>query len=99
MATNPNAIQAILNATVSVPDASGAAQTSGNGRVFNAWDSLPPPAPLTAAQRATAMSAVLAGTVATYADVLALVASAATGGISQAQIWNLMVNPGRATLG
>jgi hypothetical protein len=58
---------------------------------FSWWDALPP-APTTSAQRATIITAILAGTVATKADVLALIATAATGGVSQQQVYSIMVN-------
>jgi hypothetical protein len=44
------------------------------------------PMPLTAAQRATVCTALNAGTVVTLADVLALIATAATGGVTQQQV-------------
>jgi hypothetical protein len=63
-----------------------------------AWDTVPPMPPLTAAQRATVITAILGGTVATEADALALIATAATGGVTQKQVWDIMeVNP--ATVG
>jgi hypothetical protein len=63
-----------------------------------AWDKVPPGPPLTAAQRATVVTALLGGTVANETDALALVATAATGGVSQKQVWDIMeCNP--ATLG
>lgn len=63
-----------------------------------AWDVLPPGPPLTAAQRATVITALLAGTITTEASALALIATAATGGVTQKQVWDIMrCNP--ATLG
>ncbi len=59
-----------------------------------AWDNLPPSPPLTAAQRATVITAILAGTVASEANALTLIATAATGGVTQKQVWDIMrVNP------
>jgi hypothetical protein len=63
-----------------------------------AWDKFPPFPPLTAAQRATVITALLGGTITTEADALALIATAATGGVSQKQVWDIMeTNP--ATVG
>jgi hypothetical protein len=51
----------------------GSSRLRGSTTINNckAWDSMPP-ASLTAAQRATAITAILGGTVATEADALAL---------------------------
>jgi hypothetical protein len=61
------------------------------------WDNFPP-TPVTAAQRTAVITAILAGTVVTEADALALIATAATGGVTQKQVWDIMeTNP--ATVG
>lgn len=58
-----------------------------------AWDAFPP-APITAAQRATAVTALNGGTITTEADALALVATAAVAPVTQKQIWDLLtINP------
>lgn len=54
-----------------------------------AWELLPIK-PITVAQRATAITAILGGTVTTEADCLALVATAAVAGVSEKQIYELM---------
>jgi len=54
-----------------------------------AWELLPPK-PITAAQRATAITAINGGTVASEADALALIATAAVAGVSEKQIYELM---------
>lgn len=77
MATTIPACMLLLNATAAVNNC-------------HAWDALPPRPALTAAQRATVITAILGGTVATEADALALIATAATGGVSQKQVWDLM---------
>jgi hypothetical protein len=51
-------------------------------------------APITTAQRVSAIASILAGTVATKADVLALIATAATAaGCSQKAVYDYMVSP------
>jgi hypothetical protein len=66
-----------------------------------AWDVVPPnymAQPLTAAGRATVITALLGGTITTEASALALIATAATGGVTQKQVWDIMqCNP--ATVG
>jgi len=85
MATTIPAIMAALKTTAAV-----------NNCV--AWDILPPGAPLTAASRATVITALLGGTITTEASALALIATAATGGVTQKQVWDIMeCNP--ATVG
>jgi len=61
------------------------------------WDTLPP-TPMTAAQRATAVTAINGGTVATEADALALIATAASG-VSQKQVWDLLTKPSMLSVG
>ena len=77
MATTIPACMALLNVGTAVNNC-------------HAWDALPPKPAISAASRATVITAILAGTVATEADVLALIATAATGGVTQKQVWDLM---------
>jgi hypothetical protein len=57
------------------------------------WDNTPT-AVITTAQRVTAIASILAGTVVTKADVLALIATAATAaGCSQKAVYDYMVAP------
>lgn len=61
------------------------------------WDNVPPQ-PMTAAQRATAVTAINGGTVATEADALALIATAASG-VSQKQVWDLLTKVSMTSVG
>lgn len=81
-----------------IPACMALLQTSTAVNNCIAWTALPAVPKLTAAQRATVITAILGGTVATEADALALIATAATGGVSQKQVWDLMSN-NAATLG
>jgi len=81
-----------------IPAILAALQTPAAINNCAAWNAFPPSPVMTAAQRATVVTALLAGTITTEASALALIATAATGGISQKSVWDLMVlNP--ATLG
>jgi hypothetical protein len=76
-----------------IPAVMALLQASGAVNNCAAWNVLPP-RPLTAAQRTTACTAINGGTVATEADALALIATAAVAPVTQKQIWDLMlVNP------
>ena len=80
MATTIPAVMALLTA-------------SGVVNNCPAWNSLPA-RPLTATQRTAACTAINGGTVATEADALALIATAAATPVTQKQIWDLMLlNP------
>ena len=106
MTTTIPAIMAIVQADTTPATAdggfltatSGPVQTSIGRRGFSGWDHYVPP-PLTAVQRTAAITALLAGTVATLADVEALIATAAVAPVIQAQIWRLITNGGDATNG
>jgi hypothetical protein len=71
----------------SCPNNPTAPITTGVGR---RGISAPPPPPLTAAQRATVVTALLAGSVTVLVDVLALIATAATGGVTQQQVYRVI---------
>jgi hypothetical protein len=86
---------AIVNADTSAITA----ESFTGRRGIAGWDAAPPPAPLTAAQRTTVCTAINGGTVTTLADVLALIATAATGGVTQQQVWRIIAGYGDATLG
>jgi hypothetical protein len=95
MATTVAAVMTIINADTSAMTA----ESFTGRRGIAAWDAAPPPAPLTAAQRTTVCTAINGGTVVTLADVLALIATAATGGATQQQIWRIIGGFNDATLG
>jgi hypothetical protein len=70
-----------------------------SGRVgIRAWDVLPP-VPMTATQRTAAVTAILGGTVATQADVLALIVTAAVAPVTQKQIYDLIFSGNVPTVG
>lgn len=73
------------------------ASSSGTGRNGIAgWDAVPP-VTTTAAQRTAIVTAILAGTVVTQADVLALIATAAVAPVTQQMVYSVMTqNPATA---
>ena len=80
-----------------IPAIMAALRTSSTINNCVAWDVIPPGPPLTAASRATVITALLAGTITTEASALALIATAATGGVTQKQVWDIMeCNPATA---
>ena len=85
MATTIPAIMAALNTSAAINHCKD-------------WDQLPPGPPLTAASRATVIVALLAGSITTEASATTLIATAATGGVTQKQVWDVLeCNP--ATVG
>jgi hypothetical protein len=76
-----------------------------NGRTFAGrgslpWDTMPPPPPITAANRASVITSLLAGTVATPADVVGLLqTAAAAGSCTQQQVWRVLTNGNDTTAG
>jgi hypothetical protein len=96
VATTFPAIMAIVNS-----DATASSDIFGIGRRGFACDLLPPPqGVLTAAQRATVVSTILAGTVATLADVTALIATAVVAGsVTTTHIQRIIAGYGDATVG
>ena len=106
MATNFAAIQAIVNADATTAD------ISYIGRRGLIYDMQPPPSiskdalgnpvpqTITAAQRATVVSTILAGTVTTLSDVTTLMATAVVGtAVTLAHIWRIIAGYGDQTVG
>lgn len=96
MATTLPAIMAAVNA-----DVTAASDVLGIGRRgYAAYDLTDPPAiPLTAAQRATAVTAINGGTITDLASVTALIATATSGAVTSKHAWRIIAGYQDMTVG
>lgn len=94
MATTLPAMIAVINADpLATYDAIGR-------RGYAAWDSTPPPdIPLTAAQRASAVTTLLAGTITDPQSVTDLVNSCVSGATTAKHVWRIVLGYQDQTVG